>query len=134
MGHHTATHCHCGAHRKGSDHCPECGCEEFETVCDHVAFGVAPEPNEPKGPTETLSQLLDRVTAASLWHREREKTESDAFREARMPGAAARAGVHRDTWTTLSSIAESLADSIGVAVPNPHEARERSLARGRMRS
>jgi primosomal protein N' len=34
--HHTDTHCHCGAHRKGSDHCPECGCEEFETVCSHV--------------------------------------------------------------------------------------------------
>ena len=34
---HTATHCHCGADRQGSDHCPECGCEEFESVCDHVA-------------------------------------------------------------------------------------------------
>jgi len=34
--HHTATHCHCGAHRKGSDHCPECGCEEFESRCDHI--------------------------------------------------------------------------------------------------
>lgn len=33
---HTATHCHCGKHREGSDHCPECGCEEFERVCDHV--------------------------------------------------------------------------------------------------
>jgi hypothetical protein len=37
MGHHTATHCHCGEDRQGSDHCPECGCEEFESVCDYVA-------------------------------------------------------------------------------------------------
>lgn len=34
-GHHTPTHCHCGAHRHGSDHCPECGCEEYESYCDH---------------------------------------------------------------------------------------------------
>lgn len=34
---HTATHCHCGTDRKGSDHCPECGCEEFESYCDFVA-------------------------------------------------------------------------------------------------
>jgi len=33
---HTATHCHCGSERGGSDHCPECGCEEFEGTCDHV--------------------------------------------------------------------------------------------------
>lgn len=37
MGQHTETHCHCGTHRQGSDHCPECGCEEYETVCDYVA-------------------------------------------------------------------------------------------------
>jgi hypothetical protein len=35
-GTHTETHCHCGAHRKGSDHCPECYCEEYESTCDHV--------------------------------------------------------------------------------------------------
>jgi hypothetical protein len=34
--HHTPTHCHCGADREGSDHCPECGCEEYESVCDYV--------------------------------------------------------------------------------------------------
>lgn len=33
---HTETHCHCGAHRMGSDHCPECGCEEFESYCSHI--------------------------------------------------------------------------------------------------
>lgn len=27
--------CHCGGDFKGSDHCPECGCEEFERTCDH---------------------------------------------------------------------------------------------------
>jgi hypothetical protein len=37
MTQHTATHCHCGAHRRGSDHCPECMCEEWEGTCDHVA-------------------------------------------------------------------------------------------------
>lgn len=37
MGQHTATHCHCGCDRNGSDHCPECGCEEFESVCSHVS-------------------------------------------------------------------------------------------------
>jgi len=37
MGKHTWTHCHCGTHRQGSDHCPECGCEEFESYCDFVA-------------------------------------------------------------------------------------------------
>lgn len=36
MGKHTETHCHCGSSRGNSDHCPECGCEEFESVCDHV--------------------------------------------------------------------------------------------------
>lgn len=34
---HTPTHCHCGAHRRGSDHCPECGCEEYESRCDHTS-------------------------------------------------------------------------------------------------
>jgi hypothetical protein len=37
VGTHTATHCHCGTHRGNSDHCPECGCEEFESYCDFVA-------------------------------------------------------------------------------------------------
>jgi hypothetical protein len=32
-------HCHCGAMMRGSDHCPECGCEQFEAVCSHVAAG-----------------------------------------------------------------------------------------------
>lgn len=31
----TETHCHCGTAFKGSDHCPECHCEQFEAVCDH---------------------------------------------------------------------------------------------------
>ena len=28
--------CHCGADMGRSDHCPCCGCEEHERVCDHV--------------------------------------------------------------------------------------------------
>jgi hypothetical protein len=34
---HTASHCHCGEPRGNSDHCFECGCEEFEGICDFVA-------------------------------------------------------------------------------------------------
>jgi hypothetical protein len=32
----TPTNCHCGAEYKGSDHCPECLCEQYEGGCDHV--------------------------------------------------------------------------------------------------
>ena len=35
----TETHCHCGADKRGSDHCHCCGCEEFEATCDHVTCG-----------------------------------------------------------------------------------------------
>lgn len=31
----TETHCHCGTEFNGSDHCPQCHCEQFEAVCDH---------------------------------------------------------------------------------------------------
>lgn len=32
----TETHCHCGAAYNGSDHCPECGCEQYESGdCGH---------------------------------------------------------------------------------------------------
>lgn len=27
----TPTRCHCGVEFGGSDHCPECGCEQYET-------------------------------------------------------------------------------------------------------
>lgn len=33
----TLTHCHCGAWMAFSDHCPECGCEEYESYCEHVS-------------------------------------------------------------------------------------------------
>jgi hypothetical protein len=34
----TETHCHCGANYQGSDHCPECGCEQYESGdCGHVS-------------------------------------------------------------------------------------------------
>jgi hypothetical protein len=26
--------CHCGSPMRGSDHCPFCGCEEYEAYCD----------------------------------------------------------------------------------------------------
>ena len=28
--------CHCGSPMRGSDHCPDCMCEENESWCDHV--------------------------------------------------------------------------------------------------
>jgi len=28
--------CHCGSPMRGSDHCPACGCEEYEATCDLV--------------------------------------------------------------------------------------------------
>ena len=28
------TRCHCGADMAGIDHCPCCGCEEWERTCD----------------------------------------------------------------------------------------------------
>lgn len=30
----------CEARTNGSDHCPECGCEEFETSCDQQVEGA----------------------------------------------------------------------------------------------
>lgn len=31
----TETYCHCGAEYKGSDHCHECQCEQYESLhCD----------------------------------------------------------------------------------------------------
>jgi hypothetical protein len=29
--------CHCGAPFNRSDHCDECGCEQYERYCEHVA-------------------------------------------------------------------------------------------------
>jgi hypothetical protein len=37
------TQCHCGARTGRSDHCPCCGCEEWEATCDHVC----PAPRAP---------------------------------------------------------------------------------------
>ena len=31
----TPDKCHCGSPMRGSDHCPECGCEEYEAYCEH---------------------------------------------------------------------------------------------------
>lgn len=33
----TERRCHCGADFEGSDHCPFCGCEQYERYCDAVA-------------------------------------------------------------------------------------------------
>ncbi len=40
----TETHCHCGGAYGGSDHCPECGCEQYETInvrdCGHTTQAI----------------------------------------------------------------------------------------------
>ena len=42
MRYDTPTHCHCGTAYGGSDHCPVCGCEQYEARCDHVSrFAIA---------------------------------------------------------------------------------------------
>lgn len=47
----TETHCHCTARYNGSDHCPECGCEQYEsgdcghtTTADNAVFTTSYEP------------------------------------------------------------------------------------------
>ncbi len=35
----TEHQCHCGAEYRGSDHCPECYCEQYESTCDHQSVG-----------------------------------------------------------------------------------------------
>lgn len=53
----TATTCHCGSPMRGSDHCPECGCEEYESYCQHTydpahpdaVYGPGPSPFEVVG-------------------------------------------------------------------------------------
>lgn len=38
MRHDTEDTCHCGAAYRGSDHCPECGCEQYESGdCGHTS-------------------------------------------------------------------------------------------------
>lgn len=32
----TETTCHCAAPFNGSDHCAECGCEQYERFCNHT--------------------------------------------------------------------------------------------------
>lgn len=35
----TETHCHCGGEYRGSDHCSECYCEQYESGdCGHRVF------------------------------------------------------------------------------------------------
>jgi hypothetical protein len=48
----TQTHCHCGAYN-GSDHCPECYCEQYEGGCDHQV--------EPPLDTPPASELARRL-------------------------------------------------------------------------
>lgn len=31
--------CHCGSPMRGSDHCPWCGCEQWERTCDETWEG-----------------------------------------------------------------------------------------------
>lgn len=36
------THCHCGADMRGSDHCPACGCEQYEADCGRRPYECVP--------------------------------------------------------------------------------------------
>lgn len=36
VAHDTETTCHCGAEYGGSDHCPVCMCEQYETTCTEI--------------------------------------------------------------------------------------------------
>jgi hypothetical protein len=36
----TETHCHCGVSYDGSDHCPECHCEQYERDCGKRPAGT----------------------------------------------------------------------------------------------
>lgn len=38
----TEWRCHCGCPMRASDHCPECGCEEWETYCNADYFRWLP--------------------------------------------------------------------------------------------
>jgi hypothetical protein len=38
--------CHCGSPMGGSDHCPDCMCEEMESWCDHVHVHVPEDEDE----------------------------------------------------------------------------------------
>jgi hypothetical protein len=52
--------CHCGAPLAGSDHCPSCGCEQYESYCDAV---YDPGPVTDYLSDEELADINDRLRA-----------------------------------------------------------------------
>jgi hypothetical protein len=56
----TETHCHCGAAYEGCDHCPECGCEQYETGdCGHVHLSAE---------TREALRVMRRATPVGRMH------------------------------------------------------------------
>jgi hypothetical protein len=59
----TETHCHCGAAFGGSDHCPECHCEQYEATCTWVAGSfIAWIVNDPGSMTEREIVITDAAS------------------------------------------------------------------------
>ncbi len=104
---------------------------------------------------ETLTELLDRIVAAQAWQVERGRVANRAARkflaawddrdmewecsecfavdraqdEAEWRVESARAAAHEDAAVTLETIAQSLASSLGVDVPEMAGSVERILGR-----
>jgi hypothetical protein len=66
------THCHCGAAFRGSDHCPECYCEQYEQECKHrigtwlVYIGRSKHPMGGVSATDDLHFRLGEYVAELL--------------------------------------------------------------------
>lgn len=78
----TATRCHCGGYYNGSDHCPECGCEQYESGdCGHTAkFIVARMPYATAGGNRW--HVISEATDVHVAHH---RTEDAACRAAGIP-------------------------------------------------
>jgi hypothetical protein len=54
----TETHCHCGCPYAGSDHCPDCGCEQFESGdCGHTYGKDVGNMNQEEAAANTLDKM-----------------------------------------------------------------------------
>ena len=103
----TETTCHCGADYQGSDHCPACGCEQYEGGCDHRAAlspHAGPQPLE----AEVLS-TLSRTPAASFFVADSPAPYQEAVRFVHDALADLRAGEEFDPEGAISNLEEAVA-------------------------
>jgi len=63
----TETHCHCGAAYEGSDHCPSCGCEQYESYS--CAFTVAQRHQRRRWRERLVANIGDGADAGVLTQR-----------------------------------------------------------------